>query len=112
MDGAFIENQYIETFSVTDKQFEHSYRVDVTDPAGGFLPGALQIAIDDSSLELQVKLDEEYKQLVKDRRLLRQFVFATSHPANAHCLAVNVNRIAQTPYKYSASTTESPVIWI
>ena len=95
MDGAFIENQYIETFNLTDKQFEHSYRVDVTDPAGGFLPGALQVGIDDSSLELQARLDEEYKQLVEDRRLLREFVFAGSDPANAHCLPVNVNRIAQ-----------------
>lgn len=36
------------------EMFGHDYRVDVTDPAGGFLPGVL----DDSSLELQAKLDD------------------------------------------------------
>jgi len=55
---------------MTDKQLEHSYHVDVTDPAGGFLSGALQVGIDNSSLKLQTKLDEEYKQLVADRKLL------------------------------------------
>ena len=39
-----------------------------TDPAGGFLPGVLQVGIDDSSLELQARLDEEYAQLLEDRR--------------------------------------------
>ncbi|TFK38673.1 hypothetical protein BDQ12DRAFT_683152 [Crucibulum laeve] len=79
MDGAYIEKQTIETFGLNNKEFEHNYRVDVTDPAGGFLPGVLQVGVDDSSLELQVKLDEEYTQLVEDRRLLRHFVF----PRNA-----------------------------
>jgi DNA-directed RNA polymerase II subunit RPB1 len=43
MDGAFMENLDIETFSMTDKQFKHGYRVDV-DPAGGSLPGVLIIS--------------------------------------------------------------------
>jgi DNA-directed RNA polymerase II subunit RPB1 len=38
MDGAFIESQYIETFGMSNKEFEHNYRVDITDPAAGFLP--------------------------------------------------------------------------
>ncbi|KAE9397212.1 beta and beta-prime subunits of DNA dependent RNA-polymerase [Gymnopus androsaceus JB14] len=42
MDGAFIEKQNIDTFSLNDREFEHNYRVDVTDPTGGFLPGVLQ----------------------------------------------------------------------
>jgi DNA-directed RNA polymerase II subunit RPB1 len=45
--------------------------VDVTDPAGGFLLGVLQVGIDDSSLERQARLDEEYAQLLEDRRILR-----------------------------------------
>jgi len=39
MDGAFIEKQTIETFALNDREFEHNYRVDVTDPSGGFLLG-------------------------------------------------------------------------
>jgi hypothetical protein len=38
-----------------------------TDPFGGFLPSMLQVGLDDSSLELQVKLDEVFGQLVDDR---------------------------------------------
>lgn len=95
MDGAFIERQNIETFALTDKEFEHDYRVDVTDPSGGFLPGVLQAGLDDSSLELQAKLDEEFAQLAEDRRLLREFIFPRQDPANARYLPVNLQRIVQ-----------------
>ncbi|KAL0945704.1 hypothetical protein HGRIS_014853 [Hohenbuehelia grisea] len=95
MDGAFIEKQTIETFGLNNREFEHNYRVDVTDPAGGFLPGVLQVGIDDSSLELQSKLDEEFDQLVKDRQLLRTFVFPRSDPGAPHYLPVNLQRIVQ-----------------
>ena len=74
MDGAFIEKQSIETFGLSNREFEHNYRVDVTDPAGGFMANVLQAGTDDSSLELQAKLDEEYGRLVEDRKLLREFV--------------------------------------
>jgi hypothetical protein len=50
----------------------------VTDPVGGFLPGVLQVRLDDSSLELQVKLDEEFSQLVECGRLLRDLIFPRS----------------------------------
>jgi DNA-directed RNA polymerase II subunit RPB1 len=69
MDGAYIEKQTIETFGLNGREFGHNYRVDLTDPAGGFLPGVLQVGVDDSSLELQMKLDEEFARLVEDRRL-------------------------------------------
>jgi len=83
MDGAFIESQYIETFGISDKEFEHNYRVDIANPAAGFLPGAVQVGLDDSSAELQALLNEEHSQLVEDRpsklhlhsrsRILEQF---------------------------------------
>jgi DNA-directed RNA polymerase II subunit RPB1 len=95
MDGAFIERQNIDTFSLNNKEFEHNYRVDVTDPVGGFLPGVLQVGLDDSSLELQVKLDEEFGQLVDNRRLLREFVFPRTDPSKSHYLPVNLHRIVQ-----------------
>jgi RNA polymerase Rpb1, domain 3/RNA polymerase Rpb1, domain 6 len=49
----------------------------------------LQVGLDDSSLELQVKLDEEFGQLVDDRRLLREFVFPRTDPSKFHYLPVN-----------------------
>jgi DNA-directed RNA polymerase II subunit RPB1 len=95
IDGAYIERQRIETFHFSNREFEHNYRVDVTDPAGGFLPGVLQVGIDDSSLELQSRLDEEYAQLIEDRRILREFIFPRT-PANIpHYLPVNLQRIVQ-----------------
>ncbi|KAF9007912.1 beta and beta-prime subunits of DNA dependent RNA-polymerase [Cyathus striatus] len=79
MDGAFIEKQTIETFGLNNKEFEHNYRVDVTDPAVG----------------LQSKLDEEYARLVEDRRLLRDFVFPRTPTTQPHYLPVNLHRIVQ-----------------
>jgi hypothetical protein len=35
-DGAFMERQKIDTFSLHS---EHNYQIDVTDSVGGFLPG-------------------------------------------------------------------------
>jgi DNA-directed RNA polymerase II subunit RPB1 len=95
MDGAFIERQKIDTFGMSDKEFEHQYRVDVTDKEGGFLPGVLQIGIDDSSLELQAKLDEEHGRLVQDRRALRTFIFPRADGLTPHYLPVNLHRIIQ-----------------
>ncbi|KAI0791691.1 beta and beta-prime subunits of DNA dependent RNA-polymerase [Abortiporus biennis] len=95
MDGAFIERQNIETFALNDREFEHDYRVDVTDPSGGFLPGVLQVGLDDSSLELQAKLDEEFAQLSDDRRLLRTFIFPRQDPTTPRYLPVNLQRIIQ-----------------
>ncbi|KAL0059361.1 DNA-directed RNA polymerase II core subunit rpo21 [Marasmius tenuissimus] len=95
MDGAFIEKQSTDTFGLNDKEFEHNYRVDVTDPSGGFLPGVLQVGLDDSSLELQTKLDEEFTTLVEDRRLLRNFIFPRQDPNVSQYLPVNIQRIVQ-----------------
>ncbi|KAF9261934.1 beta and beta-prime subunits of DNA dependent RNA-polymerase [Marasmius fiardii PR-910] len=95
MDGAYIEKQSTDTFGLNDKEFEHNYRVDVTDPSGGFLPGVLQIGLDDSSLDLQTKLDEEYATLCEDRRLLRNFIFPRQDPGINQYLPVNLHRIVQ-----------------
>jgi DNA-directed RNA polymerase II subunit RPB1 len=95
MDGAFIEKQTIETFGLNDCESEHNYCVDVRDPAGGFLPGVFQVGGDDSSLELQVKLVEEYARLVEDRRSLRGFVFRRVSSNQPHYLPINLHRILQ-----------------
>ena len=95
MGGPFIEKQTIETFGLNDCNFEHNYHVDVTDAAGGFLPGVLQVGVDDSSLELQAKLDEEYTRLVADKTLLREFVFRRVSTNQPHYLPVNLHHILQ-----------------
>ncbi|KAJ7662030.1 hypothetical protein DFH06DRAFT_1325353 [Mycena polygramma] len=44
----------------------YNYPVDVTDKKSGFMSGMLQVGLDDSPLELQAKLDEEYAQSTPD----------------------------------------------
>ncbi|KAJ7167370.1 beta and beta-prime subunits of DNA dependent RNA-polymerase [Mycena crocata] len=95
MDGAFIEQQAADTFTLNNKQFEHKYRVDVTQEKGGFMSGVLQVALEDSSFELQAKLDDEYSQLVEDRRLLREFIFPRVDRNTSFYLPVNLHRIVQ-----------------
>ncbi|KAL4064638.1 RNA polymerase II largest subunit [Scleroderma citrinum] len=100
MDGTFIEQQKIDMFVLSNKEFEHKYHIDMMDKEGGFLLGVLQIGINDSSLELQAKLDEEYRQLVQDRRELCMFIFPhvdglTPHymPVNLYCIIQNATQI-------------------
>ncbi|KAJ7603098.1 topoisomerase II [Mycena polygramma] len=52
--------------TLTDEQFSYNYPVDVTDKKSGFMSGMLQVGLDDSPLELQAKLDEEYAQSTPD----------------------------------------------
>ncbi|KAF8201085.1 beta and beta-prime subunits of DNA dependent RNA-polymerase [Mycena galopus ATCC 62051] len=95
MDGAFIEQQNVDTFACTDYTFEHDYKVDVTDEKNGFRAGVLQLGLDDSSLELQAKLDEEYAQLAADRELMRKWIFPLGQPNTSFYLPVNLLRIVQ-----------------
>ncbi|KAF7426730.1 DNA-directed RNA polymerase II subunit rpb1 [Pleurotus ostreatus] len=108
MDGAFIEKQNIATFGVNHAQFKHNYHVDVVDPAGGFLPGVLQVGVDDSSPELQAKLDKEFAQLCEDRKLLRDFVFPRAVPGSAHYLPVNLNRVVQNACQIFHTDRQKP----
>ena len=95
MDGAYIEKQTIETFGLSNEDFQHRYKVDVLDGKTGFLPGVLQVGVDDSSPHVQAKLDEEYARLSEDRRLLRNFIFPRTPTTQPHYLPVNLQRIVQ-----------------
>ena len=90
MTSASIKKQTIETFGLSDKEFEHSYRIDVADPARGFWPGALQVNISASSLELQAKLNKEYNQLVQDWQILCWFIFLCLPASPPHYLPANL----------------------
>ncbi|KAF9527844.1 hypothetical protein CPB83DRAFT_932961 [Crepidotus variabilis] len=82
IDGTFIQKAKIETFGLNDHKFKDNYQVEVTDTAGGSLPGVLQLSVDDSPLDQQVKLDKEFGQLVGDPRLLQDFISLASPPIN------------------------------
>jgi len=95
MDGAFIEHQKTNTFGLDNVAFEHNHRVDITDCKSCFLPNTLQIGVDDSYLELQMKLDEEYNELLNDPRLLQKLIFPQADGLTPHYLPVNLHRIIQ-----------------
>ncbi|CEL60015.1 DNA-directed RNA polymerase II subunit A [Rhizoctonia solani AG-1 IB] len=95
MDGAFIERQSVEPYRLSNRAFERKYRVDVLEAGSGFSAGTLQVGLDASSPELQYKLDNEYAQLVKDRKMLREFIFRTADPNQPHYLPVNLRRVIQ-----------------
>lgn len=93
MDGASVENQKIETISMSHARFESTYRVDMTDPEWTFKKGTLQVGLDEGTVEVQALLDEEYQQLCDDREVLRSFIVRNGDPTKA--LPVNLRRIIQ-----------------
>ncbi|EKD04138.1 DNA-directed RNA polymerase ii largest subunit [Trichosporon asahii var. asahii CBS 8904] len=93
MDGAMMEKQTLDTLRLSDAAFESKYRVDVLGATGGFKKGTLEAGIDQTSVDLQKLLDEEWGQLVEDRRLLREEIFPDGDPG--HPLPVNIKRIIQ-----------------
>ena len=105
MDGAFIEKQLIKTFRLSNKEFKHNYHVDIhvdmTDPAGGFMANMLQAGINDNSLKLQAKLDEENRHLVDNCKFLWEFIFP--HVPTTHFIIfLSICTVScKTPSKFS-----------
>ncbi|KAH8921889.1 beta and beta-prime subunits of DNA dependent RNA-polymerase [Atractiella rhizophila] len=91
MDGAMLEFQNIDYVRLKNDDFDRMYKVDVMDPAWRFKEGTLQIGLADSSIDLQALLDEEYRQLLEDRELLRTYIFKDG--SNRKALPVNIKRI-------------------
>ena len=79
--------------TLNNAQFEHDFRLNITDPSGGSLPGVHQARLGDNSLELQAKLDVEFTQLSEDRHLLRSRIFPVT--AVRWYLHVNLQRTVQ-----------------
>ncbi|CAI4057347.1 hypothetical protein SKDZ_04G1010 [Saccharomyces kudriavzevii ZP591] len=93
MDAAHIEKQSLDTIGGSDKAFEKRYRIDLLHPEHILDPSLLESGSEIlGDLKLQVLLDEEYKQLVKDRKFLRE-VFVDGE-ANWP-MPVNIRRIIQ-----------------
>jgi DNA-directed RNA polymerase II subunit RPB1 len=96
MDGAFIEKQRLDIYYMSDRAFTKKYRVNVVgEEDAEFKSGTLQVGLDDGSPELQDKLDQEWEQLKKDRKFLREFVFKVYDPRANHYVPVNLRRIVQ-----------------
>lgn len=93
MDASHIEKQSLDTIGGSDAAFEKRYRIDLLNPDHILDPSLLESGSEIlGDLKLQVLLDEEYKQLVKDRSFLRH-IFVDGE-ANWP-LPVNIRRIIQ-----------------
>ncbi|KAI6167226.1 RNA polymerase II largest subunit [Pisolithus thermaeus] len=99
LDKKMVDGRQLLGFLLGDGELECEYRVDVSDKEGGFLPGVLQMGVDDSSLELQAKLDEEYARLVQDHRELLTFTFPRADRLTPHRMPVNLHCIIQNAFQ-------------
>ena len=94
IDGTQVEKQSVDTIPGSDASFEKRYRIDVLDPRNGISESLLESGKEiRGDAQLQKVLDQEYEQLLKDRKYLREVCFPNgdfSWP-----LPVNIRRIIQ-----------------
>jgi len=87
MDGAYIEQQQIDSFYMSDRAFYDRFRVDVIgaeDENAGFRESTLQVGSDVHNSDLRRELDTEWDQFNEDWRLLQTFIFQS--PPSRMCL--------------------------
>jgi DNA-directed RNA polymerase II subunit RPB1 len=96
LDGTQVEKQLVDTIPGSDEAFERKYRIDLLGSIKGsgiredLLESGKEIRGD---VKLQKVLDEEYRQLVLDRRFLRDVCFPNGD--YNWPLPVNLRRIIQ-----------------
>ncbi|KAL6937744.1 DNA-directed RNA polymerase II subunit rpb1 [Hanseniaspora osmophila] len=93
LDAGHVEKQSIDTIPGSDKAFEKRYRIDVLDKDAEIIKNLLESGSEVvGDFKVQTLLNEEYRQLIKDRRFLRKvFVDGESNWP----LPVNIRRIIQ-----------------
>jgi DNA-directed RNA polymerase II subunit RPB1 len=95
LDGIYIENQSVDHVAPTNKAFEKTYRLDLMDdsPSTQAELHALEYGQEISSdPAMQKLLDDEYDQLLADRKLLREVLKAKAGEKTMQ-LPLNVQRI-------------------
>ncbi len=94
IDGTQVEKQSVDTIPGSDESFERRYKIDVLDTENVISESLLESGKEiRGDVQLQKILDEEYNQLLKDRKYLREVCFPNgdfSWP-----LPVNLRRIIQ-----------------
>ncbi|KAH3683659.1 hypothetical protein WICPIJ_005343 [Wickerhamomyces pijperi] len=93
LDAGHVEKQAIDTLPGEDSAFERRYRIDLINDFNKLNPALLESGRDIiGNFELQGLLDEEYNQLLQDRKLLREVFSDGEH---SWPLPVNIRRILQ-----------------
>ncbi|KND98858.2 dna-directed rna polymerase ii largest subunit [Candidozyma auris] len=94
LDGTSVEKQTVDTIPGSDASFEKRYRIDLLDPEMSISESLLESGKDiKGDVKLQKVLDEEYMQLLKDRKYLREVCFPNGD--YNWPLPVNLRRIIQ-----------------
>ncbi|ODV60282.1 DNA-directed RNA polymerase II subunit RPB1 [Ascoidea rubescens DSM 1968] len=94
LDATQVEKQPIDTIPGSDNKFEKKYRIDLMDPSKCIRSSLLQSGDDiRGNSQLQAILDEEYNQLLEDRKYLRTSVFPNGE--YKWPLPVNIRRVIQ-----------------
>ncbi|KAK9467549.1 hypothetical protein V1512DRAFT_237214 [Lipomyces arxii] len=92
LDATFVEKQSVDSMSGSNDRFQQRFKVDLMDPMWTLKPTLLECGNDIiGDTEVQSVLDEEYEQLLGDRKVLREFVFKNGE--DAWPLPVNIQRI-------------------
>ncbi|OMJ22383.1 DNA-directed RNA polymerase II subunit rpb1 [Smittium culicis] len=94
MDASYLETQRLETLTISNTRFEKMYRVDVMDPTKTFRNDSLDFSIFkniEANDSVQQALDDEYQQLLADRKLLQNFICRNGEPT--HPMPVNMPRL-------------------
>lgn len=94
LDGTQVEKQPVDTIPGSDADFMKRYKVDLMTPGGGIRHEAVDYGTEIlGDVELQKYLDQEYDQLVEDRKFLRNEVFLNGD--YNWPLPVNLRRVIQ-----------------
>ncbi|OBA20992.1 DNA-directed RNA polymerase II largest subunit [Metschnikowia bicuspidata var. bicuspidata NRRL YB-4993] len=94
IDATSVEKQSVDTIPGSDASFEKRYRIDVLDPSKSISESLLESGKQiKGDVAVQKVLDEEYDQLLKDRKFLREVVFPNGD--YNWPLPVNLRRIIQ-----------------
>ena len=107
IDATQVEKQSVDTIPGSDESFERRYRIDVLEKNASISTNLLESGEEiQGDVELQKILDEEYNQLLEDRKYLRDVVFPNgdfSWP-----LPVNLRRIIQNAQQIFHSGRDKP----
>ncbi|KAI8912631.1 DNA-directed RNA polymerase II largest subunit [Gorgonomyces haynaldii] len=95
MDGARLEKQTLRSMSMSHTDFYKKYKVDITGGQYAFKPNVLDYRTTEdlmNSADSQEKFDEEFRQLFKDREMLRDQVFP-NNSTDKWALPTNLERL-------------------